>query len=142
MADNVRQMPTPALAIPYEDNLRVDGIVRGGVPARTLREIAELLKIDLDMLAAAVRIPRRTLERRLAASSTVLPFDEGDRTVRIGRLLARATDVFEDKDEAAKWFTERSEMFAGASPLELCATDAGARAVEQVLGRIEHGVFA
>ena len=141
MAAMLRQMPHAALAIPYDDNFRINAMVRQGIPAKTLTEIAQLLNIDMGKLAAAVRIPRRTLERRLADAS-VLPFDEGDRTVRIGRLLAKATDVFEDQAEAALWFTEPLEILGGVSPLELSATDAGARAVEQALGRIEHGVFA
>jgi len=140
MAANVRQMPTSALAIPYDDDLRVDEIVRKGVPAKALREIASILKVDLSKLALAVRISRRTLERRLADGAT-LPLDEGDRTLRIGRLLAKATDVFEDRGEAALWFVEPLDILGGVSPLDLCSTDAGARAVEQALGRIEHGVF-
>jgi len=141
MANIFRQMPRFAFtSIPFEDNLRVDQLVRGGVPATAFREILALLKIDLPTLADAVRIPRRTLERRLA-SAGVLPFDEGDRAVRIGRLLEMAVDVFEVQDEAARWFTEKLDVLGGASPLECCATDAGSRAVEQVLGRIEHGVF-
>lgn len=140
LAGIVRQMPSTALAIPYDNNLRVDEMVREGVPAKTLRELARLLNIDIGRLAAAVRIPRRTLERRLS-DAAALPFDEGDRAVRIGRLLAKATDVFNDSAEAAAWFTEPLDTLGGVAPLELCATDAGSRAVEQTLGRIEHGVF-
>ena len=141
MANISRDMPRLALtAIPFEDNLRVDQLVRAGVPATAFREILALLEIDVPTLAEAVRIPRRTLERRLASTS-VPPFDEGDRVVRIGRLIEKTMDVFEGQGEATRWFTEKLELLGGASPLECCATDAGARAVEQVLGRIEHGVF-
>jgi len=141
MANISRDMPRLALtAIPFEDNLRVDQLVRAGVPATAFREILALLEIDVPTLAEAVRIPRRTLERRLASTS-VPPFDEGDRVVRIGRLIEKTMDVFEGQGEATRWFTEKLELLGGASLFECGATDAGARAVEQVLGRIEHGVF-
>ena len=43
---------------------------------------------------------------------------------------------------AAAWFGEPLSVLGGQTPLDLCATEAGAREVEQTLGRIEHGVFA
>jgi putative toxin-antitoxin system antitoxin component (TIGR02293 family) len=135
-------MAQTALAtVPYDDNLLMDKLVHDGVPARMLREIATLLRVDQSTLADAMRIPRRTFERRLA-SDAALPLDEGDRAIRVARLLRKATDVFEDPDEAAQWFTDKLDVLGDVSPLERCATDAGARAVEQTLGRIEHGVFS
>jgi putative toxin-antitoxin system antitoxin component (TIGR02293 family) len=92
-------------------------------------------------LAAAVLIPQRTLERRLAVNS-ILKTDEAERALRLARLFAKAKDVFEDGNEAAAWFAEPLSVLDGKTPLELCATEAGAREVEQTLGRIEHGVFA
>lgn len=129
-----------ALAIPYNDNFKVDTIVRRGVPAEALRGLLVLLGIDRGTLAEVLGISRRTLDRRLAATS-VLPFDEGDRVVRLGRILLNATEVFENQEKAARWFTQPLSLLGGATPIELCATDGGAKAVEQVLGRIEHGVF-
>jgi putative toxin-antitoxin system antitoxin component (TIGR02293 family) len=49
--------------------------------------------------------------------------------------------VFEDRDEAAAWFSEPLNELGGKTPLECCALEAGAREVEETLGRIEHGVF-
>jgi putative toxin-antitoxin system antitoxin component (TIGR02293 family) len=135
-------MPHTALAtVPLKNYLQIDEMVREGIPAKMLRDIATRLKLDRNVLADAVRIPRRTLERRLA-SNTQLRFDEGERAVRIARLLAKADEIFEDREEAELWFVERQDVLGQRSPLELCGTEAGARAVEQVLKRIDEGVFA
>jgi putative toxin-antitoxin system antitoxin component (TIGR02293 family) len=142
MADTMRQMPNIALlAIRYDDNLHVVDVLKRGIPARALASLAEALKLTMPTLAAAVLIPQRTLERRLAVNS-ILKTDEAERALRLARLFAKAKDVFEDGNEAAAWFAEPLSVLDGKTPLELCATEAGAREVEQTLGRIEHGVFA
>jgi putative toxin-antitoxin system antitoxin component (TIGR02293 family) len=56
--------------------------------------------------------------------------------------MAKAREVFEDASAAADWLTEPLRALGGHTPVELCATDAGAREVEQTLSRIEHGVFS
>lgn len=129
------------LAIPYDDNFKVVAALERGIPARALAGLAKVLKLTLPILAAAVAIPQRTLERRLA-NDALLSKDEAERALRVGRLIAKATEVFEDKDEAAEWFVEPLGTLRGKRPLDLCATEAGAREVEQILGRIEHGVFS
>jgi putative toxin-antitoxin system antitoxin component (TIGR02293 family) len=142
MAVKLSQMPNIALlTIRYDDNLHVVDVLKRGIPARALASLAEALKLTMPTLAAAVLIPQRTLERRLAVNS-VLKTNEAERALRLARLFAKAKDVFEDGDEAAEWFGEPLSVLGGHTPLELCATEAGAREVEQTLGRIEHGVFA
>jgi len=142
MADNFRHMPEVSLlTFPYHDNLQVAEFVRRGVPARSLAGLAEALKLSVAGLSTTVTIPRRTLERRLAENAD-LKLDEAERAIRVARLLARATEVFEDRDEAAAWFSEPLNELGGKTPLECCALEAGAREVEQTLGRIEHGVFS
>ena len=127
--------------LPYSNNLRVADIVRNGIPARALAAFAESLSLSLGDVAQFVLIPRRTLERRMA-SNALLRTDESERVVRLGRLFAKAKDVFEDRDEAALWLNEPLDAFGGQTPLQLGSTEPGAREVEQILGRIEHGVFS
>ncbi len=40
------------------------------------------------------------------------------------------------------WLGKANRSLDGQRPLDLLASDAGTRLVENVLGRIEHGVFA
>ena len=65
----------------------------------------------------------------------------GDRLVRSARLFAIAAEVLEDGDEAARWLKAPQRALAGAVPLQLAQTDVGTRAVEALLGRMEHGVY-
>jgi putative toxin-antitoxin system antitoxin component (TIGR02293 family) len=135
-------MPTLTIAdLPYSNNLRVAEIVREGIPARALKSFADTLSLNLADMARFVVIPRRTLERRMAANA-LLRTGESERVVRLGRIFAKAKEVFEDSNEAGNWLNEPLESFGGQTPLQLTSTEPGAREVEQILGRIEHGVFS
>jgi putative toxin-antitoxin system antitoxin component (TIGR02293 family) len=142
MASIVRHMAsTTVWNIPYGDNLRLAAMVQAGMPASFLVEMAGRLAISPARLAALVNIAPRTYLRRQTTKSRLKP-DETERALRIGRLLHMAREVLEDEEAAARWFSRPLKALGGKPPLELCATEPGAREVEHALGRIEHGVFA
>jgi putative toxin-antitoxin system antitoxin component (TIGR02293 family) len=49
--------------------------------------------------------------------------------------------VLEDQGAAARWMKTPQRSLSGAAPLHLARTDVGTRAVEALLGRMEHGVY-
>jgi putative toxin-antitoxin system antitoxin component (TIGR02293 family) len=86
--------------------------------------------------------PRRTLSRREAAGQ-LLSSEEVDKTVRIARITARAQQVFAGQPEyASAWLREPKSELGDRTPLQLLSTESGARAVEEQLIGIEHGMFA
>ena len=127
--------------LPFGDNFRLAALVAEGVPSGLLRDIAEVLQVTPARLAEVLQIAPRTLMRRLAHNSLLKP-DESERTLRVGRLVRLAGDLFEDQKAAAAWFQRPLQALGGKSPLEMCASEPGAREVEALLGRVEHGVFA
>lgn len=128
-------------SLPFQDNFRLAALVQAGLPARIVREIAEALAVSPLRFAEIIQIAPRTLMRRLS-DNTRLKADESERVLRVGRLLKRAEEVLEGDEEAALWFRHPLRALGGRSPLDMCATEPGAREVETVLGRLEHGVFA
>lgn len=60
---------------------------------------------------------------------------------RVARVVALATEVL-GHDAGLRWLREPNTSLGGQIPLEMLGTDAGARQVEQIIGRIEHGVFS
>ena len=65
----------------------------------------------------------------------------GDRLDRATRLLDTAIAVLEDEAAAVSWLRRPQRALGGAVPIELASTDIGTRAVEALLGRMEHGVY-
>ena len=86
-------------------------------------------------------IPRRTFDRRLDEKQP-LTVAESDRLLRAARVIVRAIEALGDSEKAAKWLRAPNRSLRGMIPLTLLETDFGARAVERVLGRIEHGVYS
>jgi putative toxin-antitoxin system antitoxin component (TIGR02293 family) len=86
-------------------------------------------------------VPRRTLARR-RQSGQPLSLEESDRAVRLARLTAMAERVFGNDTKAHRWLRKPSPMLDGSTPLALLKSETGAQLVEQVLHRIDHGIFA
>jgi putative toxin-antitoxin system antitoxin component (TIGR02293 family) len=116
-------------------------ITRKGLPADIVRELANELHIDRQLVATVIGIPVRTLSRRLSSRSR-LSASESDRTVRFARVVAQAKDTFEDVSKAGLWLQTPNRVLKGQRPIDLLDTDAGVRQVETVLGRIAYGVYS
>lgn len=83
-------------------------------------------------------MPARTMARRRL--SRKLDPVESDRLYRIARVAAQAVSVFGTEDQATTWLQRPNRALGGELPIRLLDTDVGARQVEDVLGRIEHGI--
>jgi putative toxin-antitoxin system antitoxin component (TIGR02293 family) len=89
----------------------------------------------------ALVVPKRTLARRKAANEP-LTVEETDKALRLERIAVQAERVFGDADKAHRWLRKAKRELKGETPLAYLASEAGARVVEEMLFRIEHGIFA
>lgn len=105
---------------------------------RSLRTRVGLTDEEIYLLIA----PRRTLGRRQAAGQ-MLSAEEADRAVRVARVAARAQQVFSaSSDYAQEWLRAPQRQLGNRSPIEALSRESGARAVEEILLGLEHGIFA
>ena len=114
--------------------------VLNGLPFSELMTLRELLGLPLEQLAGNLGISRATLHRRKHAGR--LEQGESDRVVRYARLMGKAADVFGGLDEARQWLRFPQFGLGNATPLDYARTEIGAREVENLLGRIDHGVYS
>ncbi len=115
--------------------------VEKGLPYRVYDRFADALGASTDDLLKLIGIPRRTLVRRKAEGR--FSSEESDRLLRAARVFSRAIDLFEGDHQAAlEWLTKPQPAFGGSVPLELATTELGAREVEALIFRLEHGVFS
>jgi putative toxin-antitoxin system antitoxin component (TIGR02293 family) len=113
--------------------------IEGGLPTRA---IDELLRADL-LDAAEIYdlvVPRRTLAHRREKRQP-LSSEESDRLTRVVRAVGRAEEALGERERAARWLRQSNRALSGKRPIDLLDSDVGARMVERVLGRIEHGVI-
>lgn len=116
-------------------------LVRKGLPAGSIKVLAERLDVGSTTLSQKLGIPQRTLTRRLSHRSR-LTAAESDRTVRLARVYASAVEMIGDEERAVEWLRTPNRALAGERPLDQLDTDIGARQVEDILGRIAYGVYS
>jgi putative toxin-antitoxin system antitoxin component (TIGR02293 family) len=86
-------------------------------------------------------IPQRTRRHR-AEKKQPLTVEESDRAVRLLRVQTLAEDTFGDVDKANAWLRRPLAEFHGEAPLAVAQTEAGARVIETILGKIAWGAAA
>lgn len=114
--------------------------VRAGLPYGALEAVRGRFGLRVTEAAAAIHLPQRTIARRRRAQK--LRADESDRLVRLARVGAQAAAVLGGEPRAADWLHRPNRALGGQRPLDLLDSEIGARQVEDVLGRIAHGVFS
>jgi putative toxin-antitoxin system antitoxin component (TIGR02293 family) len=89
----------------------------------------------------SVIVPRRTLQHRRARKE-YLSREESDRAVRLARLAALTEKIFGDFKEGMLWLRSPKKRFHGRTPVDMMATEAGSRLVEEALYQIDEGMAA
>lgn len=85
-------------------------------------------------------IPKRTLARR-TANREALTIEETDKAMRLARIVTEADRVFGNPEKSARWLRKRNAALGNHTPLQLLKSETGARAVDDLLGQIDHGLF-
>lgn len=114
--------------------------LKEGLPYGSLEAVAKKFAIARGELSAALHLPPRTIARRKKAATLLA--DESDRLFRLARIAAETARILGSEEKAARWLHETNRALGNETPLSLLDTEIGARRVEDLLGRIEHGVFS
>ena len=114
--------------------------VREGIPAGRFDALKELLGVSTERLTEVVGISPSTLSRRRKRGR--VDNDESERILRVARIALRAAEVLGGPENARKWLTEPARALGGEKPLAFADTEPGAREVERLLIRLEHGVYS
>ena len=115
-------------------------LILKGMPRRAAEALRRRMHSSEQEFAQSLGISAKTLQR--SVSKPRLTPAQGDRLYRLARIVAMAEDVLEDEEQAYRWLREPHRGLGGRVALDLISTEAGAREVEDLLGRIEHGVFS
>jgi putative toxin-antitoxin system antitoxin component (TIGR02293 family) len=120
--------------------LRLANRVASGFPTRAVDDVISSGLVESSVVYEIV-VPRRTLADRKQKEKPLSP-DQSDRLARVLRIYARAQEAIGDMTRASRWLHRDNRALGGKRPIDLLGSDAGTRAVERVLGRIEHGIVS
>jgi putative toxin-antitoxin system antitoxin component (TIGR02293 family) len=120
-----------------------------------LEQIAQIKKgltIDeMSALTANLNITEKHLAKVIGLSISTLAIrkktgrlkpTESERIMRVDRIFCRAMEVFKDEIIAKRWIKSPAKALGGIAPIDFTDTDIGAKEVENLLGRIEYGVYS
>lgn len=113
--------------------------VRSGVAVAVVDELIASGRLSLAEIDRAI-LPRKTLAHRRKLGR--LSPEQSDRLLRVVRILALAEETFANAEKARIWLRRATRVLGDERPLDLLDTEAGARQVELLLGRIGHGIAA
>lgn len=115
----------------------IEQAVRKGFPSTVLPALLRSSGLTLTELASSLNVSLRSLQRR--ASQKRFTAHESDLLYRLARIVDFASQAIGDRAIAVRWLKRPNEALGGETPLASLDTEAGARRVEGVLGRIAYG---
>ena len=115
--------------------------IRNGFTADSIAVLEDAFAVSRKDMAEVLSIPISTLNRRLKSGQ--LHSDESDRVARLARLKDATLELMQGDNEAAiTWLQTPLDILDGESPMFHAGTEMGARDVEDLIGRLQHGVFS
>lgn len=133
-------LPGWSLGLKTFDAVKVAQRLKRGLPYQSLARLARNSELSPETIGKVTGIPQRTLARRKAQGK--LTPHESERVYRLALIFEKTLELFEEDVVAARqWLTTPARGLANHTPLEMVETEIGAREVENLIGRLEHGVF-
>lgn len=68
--------------------------------------------------------------------------DASDQSERVARIIAKAVEVLGSLEHAQAWLKSPNRALGGEVPLDLLDTEIGARQVDEILIRLDFGMFS
>lgn len=114
--------------------------LKRGLSMEAFDRLRDQLDVKAEALAELAGVSVRTLARRRRDAEPLTP-ETSERLLRLARLYEIAAETLGSEDEARRWLKEPNVALGGRTPLDYADTEPGAREVEDLLGRLSHGVF-
>ncbi len=121
-------------------SLEFYGAVRKGVPKLSIDRLARVMNIPMTKMAALLNLSYKTLTRKNITELLDTPVSS--HAYEIADTIAKGIAVFEDEDRLNRWLQKENRALSGAKPFDLLDTSTGIKLVNQILGRIEDGVYS
>ena len=121
-------------------SLEFYGAVRKGVPKLSIDFLAQVMNIPMTKMAILLNLSYKTLTRKNKVD--LLDSPVSSHAYEIADTIAKGLGVFEDEERLNRWLNKENRALNGAKPYDLLDTSTGIKLVNQILGRIEEGVYS
>lgn len=114
-------------------------LVRNGLPSKGVTSLSHKLGISPGELSKYLHVSLKTLQRY---KDKVLDINMSDRLLTVALVYSKCVDVFGSEKNSVAWLKSPVHALNGARPLDYLDTNAGAKMIMNLLGRIEYGVYS
>lgn len=114
--------------------------LRKGFPFAAFYAVMRVLELRPQDLADLLGVASRTLARRKA--NRQLSAIESDRLYRVAYITLVASEVLGSLEKAKTWLRNENRALGGQPPLGLLDNEIGERRVEELLNRINYGIYS
>lgn len=116
-------------------------MVASGVTKGSIDQLASDLGISRKSMAENIlNVSVKTMERKSAEDK--LDKKTSSHAIEIARVMQHALQVFEGEEKMKRWVNRENKALNGMKPIELFDTLTGLNLVNDILGRIEEGVYS
>lgn len=113
---------------------------RKGLTMKQLREILKFTNLSLKELSSILSISERQLTRY--KDDKILRIDISAQLIQIAELYEFGYEVFENEEKFQKWMKSKIRALGYQKPINLLDTPFGISEVQNIIGRLEHGVYS
>ena len=124
--------------------LEAHDLLQKGLPGHVLGYMVkglEILKVPHHGVEKAVGMSVRTYQRHKENPKKRLSPEHSGRTWKFAEILGRATEIFGSQREAEEWLDRPAMALEQRKPIDLLSSPAGLVSVEELLTRLEYGVY-
>lgn len=111
-----------------------------GITKKAVSNLARYLSLSSKQVADLLPMSERTLHRY--SSHQHLNQSVSEQVIHIAKVLAKGTEIFQEKTKLLLWLNTPHKVFSGQTPLSILKSRFGNELVLEELGRIEFGVYS
>lgn len=125
-----------------ESSLDFADIIQQGLPSKSVFILQQLLALGDEEYSSILGVSSKWLSRYRKLPNKHLDANVSDRLYRIARIYKLAEEVLETQTAANHWLHRPQTGLNERIPLELMRTEVGTKEVEELLYRIEYGIYS
>ncbi len=125
---------------PLTNKIDLINNIRTGLPTSAIDALMKQFNLTAEELVNPLGVSISTIKRR--HQQPKLSSAVSDRLIRLAKIIALATDILGSRNKATRWLHKPNRTLTGESPLSRLDTAIGMSQVEEILYRLEHGLFS
>lgn len=116
--------------------------VHAGFDTRVYKNLKDAAQLSQAEFSSVTAIPTSTLKRRVRLNER-FNVSESDVIYRLAMLVKLSTQLFGgDLDKAGQWMKKEVYGLGHKRPIDMVSTSIDFQMVQDLIGRIEHGIFS